>query len=451
MEDSPINFDEKSARDIINFLIEKDSSAFKKFLPKIEKFNETSLYNLFQGIKNYKYNIEDNCYQFHLLLDKFNNFYLLLEEWYQDKNNYKYIQELWLKYVSLESLRDKNEEKIEQYLAGENIDFKTWPGKIKRKFIQICRATRDTFVFKFKKYFQNLPNSFKNILGKIKSLADYCKKLGENILSNYIIEYCLSILGATMNLEGKDLIKIKHIFLNLISQFTPSNFNVSEFFNSFKDNIFQLLTTVASGFKSKLFAISYGVTSFVQLITSINSCVQIVNKLKEIKQVKSEVETIYENFKKQKEKINNILNKNGYNDIFTSNETIDFCISEINESKNQLKKIIERMQNYIKESQDDQEKHAIGLASSILNIGIGVIGGILTGGALAAFYIGTAIGNGINTIINGVNIGLLEKCINESKRIIEMVESIEDEIDEFLWDTRKILNECKDINVSFCH
>ena len=161
MEDSSINYDEESARDIINFLIEKDSFVFQKFLPEIKKFNRTSLYHFFQGNKKYNYNIKDNSYQFSLLLDKFNNFKLLLEEWYQDKNNYEYIQELWIKYISIESLRDKDEEEIEQFLEGENINFKTWPRIIKRKFIRICRASRDTVVYKFKKSFQNLPNCIK--------------------------------------------------------------------------------------------------------------------------------------------------------------------------------------------------------------------------------------------------------------------------------------------------
>ena len=120
--DDETDFDEKSAREVTETLLEEDIKIYRKFLPDIKKLDSKSFKNMFYENKNYNYNIR-NRIQFNLLLDKFDNFKALLEEWYEDKDTYCYIRELWLKYISIESLRDKGESEINKFLLTKNINY----------------------------------------------------------------------------------------------------------------------------------------------------------------------------------------------------------------------------------------------------------------------------------------------------------------------------------------
>ena len=105
------DFEEHSARDLVDLLLENDVKSYRKFLPEIRKLDSNSFKNMFYGNKNYNYNIK-NKFQFSQLLNKFENFKFLLEEWYEENDKYIYIKELWEKYISIESLRDKEENEI---------------------------------------------------------------------------------------------------------------------------------------------------------------------------------------------------------------------------------------------------------------------------------------------------------------------------------------------------
>ena len=137
MEDLNTGFDEMSARKVTNLLLEDDVKIYKKFLPEIKKMNSASFKNMFYGNKNYNYKICNQC-QFFLLLDKFDNFRTLLEEWYENQATYKYLKELWIKYICIESLRDKSEYEIQQFLISKRINFPSWPIQIKDRFLTIC-------------------------------------------------------------------------------------------------------------------------------------------------------------------------------------------------------------------------------------------------------------------------------------------------------------------------
>ena len=106
MGDSSDKFNEDSARELTEYVLKNDIKIYKKFLPVIKQLDSQSFYNMFKGNINYEYKIK-NRLEFNLLLNKFDNFKILLEEWYTDKMKYPYIQELWLKYISLAGLSEK--------------------------------------------------------------------------------------------------------------------------------------------------------------------------------------------------------------------------------------------------------------------------------------------------------------------------------------------------------
>ena len=155
--DAETDFDETSARNVTNIILKDDIKTYKKYLPQIKRLDSDAFKNMFQGNKEYEYNIQ-NRYHFNLLLDKFNNFSTLLDEWYEEEDKYDYIRQLWLKYISIESMKNKTESEIQNFLSTKNINYSSWPSSIKEKFLQICANTEDTIIYKFKKSFEKLPN-----------------------------------------------------------------------------------------------------------------------------------------------------------------------------------------------------------------------------------------------------------------------------------------------------
>ena len=108
------DFEEQSARELADFILENDVKFYRKFRPEVKKLDSESFKNMFSGNKNYNYNIRNKIH-FNQLVTKFENFKFLLEEWYEDKDTYIYIKQLWEKYISIESLKDKKEEEIENF------------------------------------------------------------------------------------------------------------------------------------------------------------------------------------------------------------------------------------------------------------------------------------------------------------------------------------------------
>jgi hypothetical protein len=113
--ENEIGINEEKARDLVYYLLENDASVFKKLIPEIKAMDSESFENLFRGIpfngKNsengYNYNVH-NKKQFENLLDKFDNFWIILDDWYLDKTYYQYIKDLWINYISIEKIQKKN-------------------------------------------------------------------------------------------------------------------------------------------------------------------------------------------------------------------------------------------------------------------------------------------------------------------------------------------------------
>ena len=64
---------------------------------------------------------------FDRLLDKFDNFCFILNEWYRDKKYYEYLKELWIKYPCLEDLNQgdiQNMEELENIMDSFGINFR---------------------------------------------------------------------------------------------------------------------------------------------------------------------------------------------------------------------------------------------------------------------------------------------------------------------------------------
>ena len=187
-----ISFDVQKARELINFLLFNDINIYKKLLPQINRLNSESIEMLFNGEINYNYNIKNKGI-LKKLLNKFENFQILLEQWYKDKKYYKYLKILWIKYPCIEDLKGRNMEEIEEIMKSYSIEFKSWPQKIKIDFKELINQTSDTRIFELKKEIKEKYRIIDIIFKKltfIKNISKNWKEEGKYISynSNKIIE-----------------------------------------------------------------------------------------------------------------------------------------------------------------------------------------------------------------------------------------------------------------------
>lgn len=140
-EDEEFSFDELKTRELVYFLLKNDIIVYRKLIPEIKKLDSLAFENMFKGIpfKNkdnadgYDYNVK-NKKEFGKLLDKFDNFYIILEQWYKNEEYYKYLKDIWIKYISIENLKYKNEKQLEEILKSNSINYISWPTNIKEDF-----------------------------------------------------------------------------------------------------------------------------------------------------------------------------------------------------------------------------------------------------------------------------------------------------------------------------
>ena len=167
------NFDEKKARDLVYFLLKNDIRTFKNLIPEIKNMDSKSFNNLFRGIPfkaenngdGYNYQVRSRK-QFESLIEKFHNFWIILDSWYIDEKYYKYLKELWINYISIENLRTKDEISIETILSSYNIDYKSWPKDIKSDFRKICKPQTNARIFEKKEEYDKINYEFQKIIKK---------------------------------------------------------------------------------------------------------------------------------------------------------------------------------------------------------------------------------------------------------------------------------------------
>lgn len=138
-----------------------------------------SFENLFQGIpfknknlneydeEGYDYKVK-NKKNFEKLLDKFDNFSIILEDWYLDEKYYKYLKELWIKYISIENLKERDEKKLEEILKSNQIDYINWPDGIKDDFKTKINNTSNTRIMAIKSVLENELSEFNNVIQQLK-------------------------------------------------------------------------------------------------------------------------------------------------------------------------------------------------------------------------------------------------------------------------------------------
>ena len=122
----PLKFDFHRARKIVKLCLSKDD-LYGKLLDYVLSFNEEQFKNLFQGnedYKNYPYLDIIKKIEFNYLLMRFEDYNILLIEWYKDESKYDNIVKLWNSKLCISKLNDESDAQINKRLKNLNISDK---------------------------------------------------------------------------------------------------------------------------------------------------------------------------------------------------------------------------------------------------------------------------------------------------------------------------------------
>ena len=171
-------FDEQKARNLVDLLLKNDISIYRKLLPEVQNLNSESFENLFAGIDDYDFQVK-NKKMFNKLSLKFNNFQVILEEWYKDSKYYEYIKELWTRYPCIENLRDKDDKSFEEILQSYKINYSNWPADIKCEFKTLASNTQDTRAYELKNLIEDKFSQLSNVLEELIVFRNTMKNQGD--------------------------------------------------------------------------------------------------------------------------------------------------------------------------------------------------------------------------------------------------------------------------------
>lgn len=426
-------FNEEKAREVTNYLLKNDIKIYRQFIPLINDLNAEQFEKLFNGIEDYDYKIKMN-YHFQLLIAKFNNYKNLLIEWYEDNENYIYLKELWLKNISLESLIDKKDFEIEQCLENKDIYINKWPKDKKDIFLQNLRDSKNTIYKKIKRFFTSIPEKLKKLLELINSLSIDLEKKGIGDIASNLLNYGSSIAMIFANCPLK---AYKNMFKDFISNL-PSKISFKEGINYIKQNLPKYKGILKTIYDKKGTKALYVLTSLYNLGSSIYNYYSINKIMKEIenKDYENEIRKIEEQFRNDRESIDNDLKSC---DISQYDMILREGIEKIENHEKKLRDIIIGINKYLEEVESKKDSQISSLIGGIAQIGIGIIGGVVTGGATSALYFASSGINALSVIINGVNIDKLKDLNKKLLSYKEKADSLNNEIKQKLYELKSLL------------
>ncbi len=499
-----ISFDEAKARELVYFLLSNDIITYKKLISEIKSLNSEAFQNLFQGIPfkkdandedGYDYNVK-NKKTFKNLINKFDNFSIILDAWYKDKKYYQYLKELWSRYISIENLvcdDDKEtEEKIEKILKQNKIDYATWPEDIKDEFKILVKNTEDTRIMELKNEIDNNFSEFNNIIDELKHFKEKAKEIED--LKNYEINtenMIIKILGTVMlpiafaSSQGLEAVNIKQVnsvkkliynndfyeglpdyrinkfvdkfvhkikgnsgtkFYNLILKYTDY-----EEFEGFENFDCETIRTVEAKVKctdgkidnlnisqkAKAFLKSKWVCGLHAILSFLNlgwSVYELTQTYKGFKVVKKYEKDLIE----IRTSFNLHKKEIGIlpDDFEEARRKIMEVKDKIRQDQIELQKLLEKIIESIKIQETQQKKAKTQFVSSLILGAFGAIGGVVTLNGTSTIYGISTIANVISAICSGTNYIMSKEIVKQLNvlldKAIELNKEIQDEIENLI-------------------
>lgn len=198
MENEDYSFDEIRARKVVTSLLKKDSIIYRKLIPEIEKLDSESFENLFSGDTEYKFNIKNQNLLKKLLI-KFDNFLYVLYSWYKEDKYYKYLEELWIKYPSIEDLKVlETEKELADRLKSYSINYTYWPKDIKESFKKCINDTNGTKVMELKKQLEDNYSQVSSVVEELKLLKSKFNETNEQLYEKNAENMALTIIETVL-------------------------------------------------------------------------------------------------------------------------------------------------------------------------------------------------------------------------------------------------------------
>lgn len=444
------DFEEQPARELADFILENDVKFYRKFRSEVKKLDSKSFKNMFSGNKNYNYNIRNKIH-FNQLVTKFENFKFLLEEWYEDKDTYIYIKQLWEKYISIESLKDKKEEEIENFLTEKKINYASWPQRIKDQFLNIIQNTKNTIIFTFKQSYQKLPNLMKSLLNNLYNFSEYCREKGNKLFSNLSKNQIFILAKHLFNIDINNFPSFANIILQSVSSFEKKTLEFAIENGSYLLNINpKNYSDILKGEKGPTLGASiYSIMAFYNLYNSYNNYENTKSQMIKINGYEKKIDEIELDFEMHRKKIEDLSNNKALN-LLEYNSELENCVKLIREDKEKIIKIIEEIKKLIDQNNEQKKDKILDIAGSVVKVGIGIIGGFSVKGVSSLINFGGAIMNGGSAILDALTINKLNENIAKLEIILAKAKKIESKIDNELKKLKELIEENADAAPTFC-
>ena len=465
------SFDEIRARKVITSLLKKDAIIYRKLIPDINKLNSEAFENLFSGESDYNYNINNKNILKKLLI-KFDNFLYILYAWYKEDKYYKYLEELWIKYPSIEDLRVlETEKELEERLKSYSINYAYWPKDIKESFKKCINQTEGTKVMELKKQLEDNFSQVSCVVSELKLLKDKFKETQEELYEKNAENMALKVIGTVLGalplvggflanqaIESKKVrvveklvskkcfmsqkqneIFSKGILKCIKEEKLTGNYN---FFDNKKrlhklnikckngklDNL-NLTQKVKAVIKSKYVCGLHAALSFINLAWSIYEFTQTYKGFEEVKNYKKRLEECKTLFELHKNEIGLLPD-----DFMLATERIKNVIKEIRQDQKTLRDLIVEIRKSIEYQETQRKKSIAGLAVSIGLGAAGVIGGIISCNAVSVVYGVSTVFNVSSAALHTADIVMSSKIIGQLKDVLDEAykeeEKIQEEIDK---------------------
>lgn len=478
------DFDEEKAKELVKSLLSSDLKFYKDQLYDVLNLNSKEFRKLFDGDSDYIYTVK-NQENFKKLALKFENFSILLNEWY--KNGYDYhicLKQLWKNFINLFDLKDLDDEEMEKKL--KNTNYKNWNEEIKEEFKIIIRNSNDMSE-KFK-IFMNieckpLDSVIKGLKKAEKSIEkteekekknNFCIKDNINMIINKILETTFpmflnkkDINNDEKTVDGKEKKKgneikltenkkaqlIKNVAKMYITGEIPKDFNINEALSEITEIVkqFDNIKIIQSIIKEKLNSlidnkfISYGILG----LSYLNLCYNIIstniflsNSETKINELKDRLTKIKQKFELHKKEI-------GYlppDDIEGGMRKIEEIGLKLEEDKYEIEVLIQDISKEIKNQKSQKNKGFFKIFSNLGMMGFNAVVAINNKNieyGLSALFNGISIATDTKAIIQiGKNVEKLESLFKEAKeeekKIKEAIKALDTKYNDYQLKIRPI-------------
>jgi len=444
------DFNEESARQLVEFLLSNDIKIFKKFLSYIKKMDYTPFRELFRGNKQYKYSIGDNS-QFEQLIIKFYNYNSIIEELYEEPENYKYLLELWTHYIWMEDLKGKSEDQIKEILMKTKINYSNWPENIKQRFNKCLDSTsknENSTMNKFREILSNLPSLFKLLLNKLNIFSNKCFSENKKEFGQIALHVCKLIIENSSGIEIQNIRIIPKIIEDVWSNSKIKNISFEKIGKIIKKRkkIYRKMTN------SPFYV-------FFQMGYSVYNLYSAYNEYQEIKDFTHKITDKMDYFDKELENIENDIQLNRIlikNFVSTNKCTIENfssklndLVEKVNNDLSKIKNLIKEIKQYIEFIKQKSEKEKVEFYKSLFQSTAGFVSGYFSNGFSSFLNVLSGIINGGTAYLHHENINSIEANYKRLEEQLKRAEKDRAEIEDEMQTLKNFVEENEDAAPTF--